>query len=117
MAKKVVLIDDVSGETIDPDLGGGTVRFSIEGKDYSIDLGVKNKEEFFKDFDKWTKHATEESRSTGATRQRRASSASGRSKEELANIREWAQKNGYEVSARGRIAKDIQDAYDEAHKG
>jgi hypothetical protein len=30
-------------------------------------------------------------------------------------IREWARTNGYEVSERGRIAKNIVDAYDAAN--
>lgn len=34
---------------------------------------------------------------------------------ELAKIREWANKNGYEVSGRGRIAHSVRDAYSAAH--
>ena len=30
---------------------------------------------------------------------------------EIAEIRKWAQENGYEVSSRGRIHQNIQDAY------
>lgn len=121
MAKKVVLIDDVSGETIDDTLGGGTVRFSVEGKNYAIDLGVKNTEAFHKDLEKWIAHAAEEG---GSTRGRprgsgagKGATASGRPKEELQAIREWAGKNGFEVSPRGRVKADIIDAFDKAHAG
>lgn len=118
MAKRVMLIDDITGDPIDEELGGGTVRFAIEGKAYSIDLGVKNKEAFFKDFDKWVEHATEEGRAdTAAPRQRRASTGSGRSKEELAAAREWLKKNGHEVSDRGRIKAELLAIFDEAHSG
>lgn len=43
-------------------------------------------------------------------------SGSGKSPEELAKVREWARANGHEVADQGRIAKSIQEAYDEAHK-
>jgi hypothetical protein len=38
-----------------------------------------------------------------------------RGKDELAEIRAWAKKNGHEVSERGRIKQDVLDAYDAAH--
>jgi 23S rRNA maturation mini-RNase III len=44
-------------------------------------------------------------------------SGSGKSPEELAAVRKWARENGHEVAEQGRIAKAIQDEYDEAHKG
>ncbi|MDV8070853.1 histone-like nucleoid-structuring protein Lsr2 [Rhodococcus sp. IEGM 1366] len=42
-------------------------------------------------------------------------SASGRSAEQLKAIREWAGKNGFDVSPRGRIKADVIDAFDAAH--
>ncbi|KSZ59655.1 hypothetical protein Z045_05645 [Rhodococcus pyridinivorans KG-16] len=123
MAKKVVTVteyyDDFDGKEIEEGLAQ-TIEFSVDGKDYRIDLRPDNADKFRSDLEKWIAAAAEvttpkRGRPTGSGQ--RKSTASGRPKEELANIREWAQKNGYEVSARGRIAKDIQDAYDEAHKG
>lgn len=38
MARKVTLIDDIDGIAIDD--GGGTIRFSIEGADFEIDLSA-----------------------------------------------------------------------------
>lgn len=43
-------------------------------------------------------------------------SASGKSPEEMEKIRTWARENGHEVKDRGRIAKDILDAYEAANK-
>lgn len=40
---------------------------------------------------------------------------SGMSKETLAQIREWANANGHQVSSRGRIAAPIIAAWEEAH--
>jgi hypothetical protein len=38
-----------------------------------------------------------------------------RDKEQLEAIRTWARENGYEVSNRGRIKAEIEQAYNEAH--
>lgn len=126
MAKKVVLLDDVSGDVIDDNLGGGTIRFSVEDDNYTIDLGLKNAEAFHKSLQKWVDAATKVesapepprrgrpagAKSEGSTR---APSGSGLSKEELQNIRDWAGKNGHEVAPRGRIKQEIIDAYMTAH--
>ncbi|WP_332328463.1 Lsr2 family DNA-binding protein [Rhodococcus sp. YL-1] len=39
----------------------------------------------------------------------------GRSVEQLKAIRDWAGKNGFDVSPRGRIKADVVDAFDAAH--
>lgn len=56
--------------------------------------------------------------SPGSTVSRSTIGASGtgrRSKEQLTSIRDWARKNGYSVSDRGRIPSDVLEAYDAAH--
>jgi hypothetical protein len=45
---------------------------------------------------------------------RRRSSGSGR--DDIPQIRAWAQSQGMDVSERGRVKKDIIDAYDQAHQ-
>lgn len=42
-------------------------------------------------------------------------SGSGRSGEQLKAIRDWAGKNGFDVSPRGRIKAEVIDAFDAAH--
>ncbi|WP_198538015.1 Lsr2 dimerization domain-containing protein, partial [Mycobacteroides chelonae] len=37
------------------------------------------------------------------------------SKEQLAAIRQWARKHGYEVSDRGRIKAEVIEAFEAAH--
>lgn len=36
-------------------------------------------------------------------------------KEELAAIRDWARRHGYEVADRGRIRSEVVEAFDAAH--
>lgn len=119
MAKRVLLVDDITGDVIDENLGGGHVEFSFDGKHYEIDLGAKNIESFRKDMSKWTEHAEhiEAPRRATTTRRRTASSASsGMSKEQREAIRSWANRNGYSVGDRGRIKAEIVQAFEAAQQ-
>ncbi|MFG0221317.1 Lsr2 family DNA-binding protein, partial [Streptococcus suis] len=67
------------------------------------------------DFAKWIGVA----RRSGGRRQTRRRGAgaegSGASRDELARMREWGRENGYQVSDRGRVSREVQDAYAAAH--
>lgn len=108
MARKVQiqLIDDLSGEDAQE-----TVRFSLDGADYEIDLTAGNAAELREALARFVSAGR---RARGAAGSRRGSSAPiGR--EETQKIREWALANGYSPSSRGRISQDIKQAYDNAH--
>ncbi|WP_425005748.1 histone-like nucleoid-structuring protein Lsr2 [Mycolicibacterium sp. S3B2] len=124
MARKVEtivhIVDDFDDKPIDDGLAE-TIDFTWEGTSYTIDLRPTNADKFRKDVEKWVAAATKVTGRRGRPKGSgsggaRPGTGSGRSSEELANIREWAEKNGYEVSPRGRIKSEILDAYDEAHK-
>jgi hypothetical protein len=113
VAERIVhqLIDDIDGSEI-PDGGGERVEFSLRGVSYQIDLSTANVAKL----DKALKPYVESAATVGGTRARRVKSSSGKaSKEQLSAIREWARKNGHEVSDRGRIKADIVDAFEAAH--
>ncbi|NMM91236.1 Lsr2 family protein [Rhodococcus sp. SRB_17] len=112
-------IDDLDGKPI-VDVLGREFEFSYQGTDYRIDLRPQNVDKIEAAFapflaaaakvpsaDKahMTTQAPSSSRSTG----------SGRSTDRLKAIREWARKNGHDVSTRGRIKADVIDAFDAAH--
>ena len=113
MAQKVVveLLDDIDG-TLIPDGKGETIEFAVDGVGYSIDLGPKNAKAFRRSLDQYVSHATR----TGGRRRSHASASATtkRDPERTRAIREWAQTNGYEVSARGRIPAEIEQAYADA---
>ena len=112
MAQKLTLIDDLDASVIEGD--GGTVTFSIEGANYQIDLSSENTAELRSVFDKYIA-ASRRVRVSGIT----SSSSTARAKsdpERLKAIREWAAKNGRNVSDRGRISAEVQKAYDAAHQ-
>ncbi|MET0820624.1 MAG: Lsr2 family protein [Aeromicrobium sp.] len=114
MAKKTieVITSDLSGEELEPGQGE-TIRFSIGGSDYSIDLTDAEADELRSTFDKYVKVASRAS-SRGTQSTSRKSSGSGRTPEELAHIRAWAKENGHTVSERGRIKSEVLEAFDAA---
>lgn len=110
MARKVItqLTSDLSGVEADE-----TVTFSIDGSFYRIDLTTDEAREFR---DHLTNYSTKGERVSkrNAVKQIRPASSSAK-REERSHIRSWARSNGYEIGDRGRISKEISDAYDNAH--
>ena len=112
------LVDDLDGKPIETGLGR-QVTFSYQGADYRIDLRPANADKIDAAFAPYIKSAEEVSAAGKArttTSTARKASGSGRSAEQLQAIREWAGKNGFEVSPRGRIKADVVDAFDAAHR-
>ena len=110
------LIDDLDGKPIDTGFGH-QITFSYQGADYRIDLRPANADKMEAAFAPYIKAAE---KAPAAGKGRTASTAakasgSGRSAEQLKAIREWAGKNGFDVSPRGRIKADVIDAFDAAH--
>lgn len=112
MAVKVIrqLVSDLSGEEIAN--GGKTVQFSLDNQAYSIDLTDAEATKLKDALKPYIKVAT---KVTGRGGSRRSAGGSGRSSEELDAIRQWANANGHEVAARGRIKSTIIEAYDKAN--
>ena len=112
MAKKVTvtLVDDFDGEGSADE----TVEFALDGVTYEIDLSAKNAKALRADLKKWV----EAGRRVGGRRRGRSSSSGGGGRgrasidrEQSAAIREWARRNGHNVSTRGRIPADVIDAF------
>lgn len=110
MAKKVTvtLVDDFDGEAAADE----TVEFALDGVTYEIDLSTKNAKALRNDLKKWV----EAGRRVGGRRRGRAAAAPGRGRaaidrEQSAAIRDWARRNGHNVSTRGRIPAEVIDAF------
>lgn len=114
MAERVVrqLIDDIDGSEI-PDGGGERLVFSLRGVDYQIDLSTANVAKLDKALKPYVDAALKLRGNRG--RRPRVGSNGLLSKQQLAAIREWARKNGFEVANRGRIKREIIDAFEAAH--
>jgi hypothetical protein len=106
MAQKIVteLIDDIDGSVADE-----TVEFSYRGYSYEVDLSSKNIQKLDKALTTFIEHA----RRTGrAGRQPKATIS--RIPSNSADVRAWAEAEGYEVPARGRIPNALREAYEAA---
>ncbi|GGK84627.1 histone-like nucleoid-structuring protein Lsr2 [Mangrovihabitans endophyticus] len=115
MARQVIttLIDDLDGKTADR-----TVEFSLDGTSYTIDLSEANAGRLRKALDPFIAAGTRVGRGGGRGPKRTSAAFGGRSassRDENKAIRDWALRNGHQISERGRIPSSVSDAYREAH--
>jgi hypothetical protein len=102
---QIILEDDFDGGEADE-----TVGFGLDGTDYEIDLSSANASKLRDALAPWVASAR---KASGGRRSRRA--ARQPSGPGSAEIRAWAQENGMQVSARGRVPAEIREAYAKAH--
>jgi len=115
MAEVIVrqLIDDIDGSEI-ADGAGERIEFSLRGVSYQVDLSSANVAKFDKALKPFIDAAAKVR--GGRPRATKVPASKGVvSKEQLTAIRQWARKNGYEVSDRGRIKVEIVEAFEAAH--
>ncbi|GAA1940958.1 histone-like nucleoid-structuring protein Lsr2 [Nocardioides hwasunensis] len=110
MAQKVniILVDDLDGTEATE-----TVTFGLDGTSYEIDLNDANAAALREAVSGYVGHARKVT--GGGRRTRRASNGSAGTASNSKDVREWAKAQGMEVSERGRISADVQQAYDAAH--
>jgi hypothetical protein len=111
MAQKVLvqLVDDLDGTTSDT---VSTVQFGLDGVTYEIDLTDSNADrlrDVFADY-------VNSGRRTGGRVKRGSAGRNGSANNDASQIREWAQANGIELAARGRIPAHVAESYREAQK-
>lgn len=114
MAKKTIveIIDDIDGEPIDS--GGETIRFAVNGTEYSIDLNDKNATEFHRKIDYYIKHGERIGGRRRGSSVKPATQA-GPDDSSIREIRAWAKANGHVVASKGRISEDVVAAYRAVH--
>ena len=106
MARQIitVLTDDLDGGDADR-----TVEFGFDGASYTIDLSEKNAGKLRKALAPYLAVASKASRTAGRRDAAEPSRVSSRQTNQA--IREWAAKNGWAVSQRGRIPSSVVEAY------
>ncbi|MFW5473311.1 histone-like nucleoid-structuring protein Lsr2 [Knoellia sp. CPCC 206450] len=107
---QVLLVDDIDNTDADE-----TVTFALDGVSYEIDLNNANATKLRDALAPWVGHAR---RSGGRKATGRSSSGGGGGarRKDVSAVREWARKNGHDVSERGRIPASVQEAYDKANR-
>jgi hypothetical protein len=111
MAKRtfVTLTDDLDGSEADR-----TVRFSLENDFYEIDLTEAHAEDLSAALAPYINAG----RRVGGVHARTGRGAGPSPKARAADIqaiRDWARSQGHQVSDRGRISREVRDAFDAAH--
>lgn len=109
MAQKVHIV-------LEDDLDGGeateTISFGLDGTTYEIDLNEKNAAALRQALSTYVGHG----RKVGTgTRRGRRSAGSVVAKHTPKEVRAWARSNGFTVPDRGRVAREVQEAFDAAH--
>lgn len=103
MAKIEKIVDDIDGSD-----GAETRTYALDGATYEIDLTDKNYAKLKKALEPFL------DKSRKASGPRRVKTATGKS--DASEIRAWAQSNGHAVPDRGRIPKDVREAFEAANK-
>jgi len=115
MARKVqVILSDDLDENVPAD---ETVSFALDGTNYEIDLSDSNAREMRDALSRYVQAARKVGRASGrASGGGRSRATGGRmDREQAGAIRDWARKNGHQVSDRGRIPASVVEAYESAH--
>jgi hypothetical protein len=110
MAKQLITVftDDLDGGDADR-----TIEFGLDGVNYTIDLSGKNAGKLRKALDPYLAAGTRVSRAgaSGRIASRGAAVPVRANRDQNQAIRQWAGKNGYQVSERGRIPAAIIEAF------
>ena len=115
MARKVVveLVDDIDETVFGED--GESISYGLDGVEYQIDLKDEHAKEFRQVLEYYIAHSIR----VGGRKHRSDRSvnptAAKRPRGETQKIRAWAIEQGYELSSRGRIPAEIEDAFHAAH--
>jgi hypothetical protein len=113
--RTVRFVDDLDGSE-----ATGTVSFAIDGRSYEIDLSDQNTARLRDALAPFIDAARRAGggRSSGRGRGRAQSKPPAvpekparSSREETAAIRQWAREHGHQISDRGRIPKNVVEAY------
>jgi hypothetical protein len=96
-------VDDLDG-TVLAKSDGETVRFTIDGTSYEIDLSKKNAAKLRRSLEPYQAAGRKIGRTTSRTR-------SGSSDYDPKAVRKWAESNNVTIPARGRIPAGVIDQY------
>lgn len=108
-----VIVDDITGETLE-ESDAKAVTLVLDGVEYRADLGPDSHSEFMATLEPYLDVFTR----VGKVSKRKATRVTpgvGSSGLDNAAVRAWAAENGYKVSPRGRIPRNVIEAYKEAN--
>jgi hypothetical protein len=84
--------------------------FSLDGRDYEIDLCEKHSQKFDEVLRRFSDKARKVTGRVSRTKRRTAAH-----RQHSAEVRAWAKRSGIDVSDRGRIPANVIDSYEASH--
>jgi hypothetical protein len=105
MAQKIqtLFIDDLDGGE-----AAGTVRFSLDGTEYEIDLSNEHTDALHTALAKYAEHAR---KIGGASRRQARGGHRAADAINTAKVREWAREQGIDIKNRGRVPANVVEQY------
>ena len=94
-----------------PDGEQMTRAFSLDGRDYEIDLCEKHSQKFDEVLRRFSDRARKVTGRVTRTKRR-----TGAHRQHSAEVRAWAKRSGIEVSDRGRIPAQVIKKYETSHR-
>ncbi|GAB2513573.1 Nucleoid-associated protein Lsr2 [Corynebacterium atrinae] len=101
--------DDIDGSPLAAE-DVDSIRFSLDGSHYVVDLSAKNAAAFREALAPYIKVA-----SAAPALGRRGRGTGGVKRSNTRKVREWAREEGIRVSDRGTLPAHVYEAYDKAH--
>ncbi len=101
---EVQLEDDLTGGPADE-----TVQFGVEGRTYELDLNAKHAADFRRRLAPFIEHARRVRHRGG-----RGAIRTAESRERSRQIRAWAEQQGFDLAAHGRLPADVIAQYENA---
>ena len=99
----VVLEDDLDGSE-----AAETVSFALDGTSYEIDLNEKNASALRDALSLYVAHGRKAARARAGSRGGSAKSSGS----DASEVRAWARDNGFKVSERGRVPREVVEAFE-----
>ncbi|MEO7127004.1 MAG: Lsr2 family protein [Nakamurella sp.] len=107
----VSMVDDIDGSA-----GAESISFSLDGAAYEIDLSDANAKKLRDALATYIAHGRKVAARRGrAPRVGRGRSSASVDRDQVSIIRDWARRNGHQVSDRGRLSASVVAAFDAAH--
>ncbi|MDV6247855.1 histone-like nucleoid-structuring protein Lsr2 [Rhodococcus opacus] len=115
MARKVVveMVDDIDGTAFSED--GESIHYGVDGVEYVIDLKDEHAKELRETFEYYIAHSTRVGGRKHRSDRPAKPTTGKRPRDETKKIRAWAREQGYELSSRGRIPTEVEQAFHDAH--
>ncbi|MFC0447041.1 histone-like nucleoid-structuring protein Lsr2 [Rhodococcus jostii] len=115
MARKVVveMVDDIDGTAFGEN--GESIHYAVDGVEYVIDLKDEHAKEIRETFEYYIAHSTRVSGRKHRSDRPGNANVVKRPSDETKKIRAWAREQGHELSSRGRIPTEIEQAFHDAH--